>query len=143
MTVLIDNNIIISLLNSRDKSHSRAEDLLTELEKPEYGMRVTTDYVLDEVLTTLWMHTHRKGIVVKVYNLVCHAPEFIRFEQTTPEVLDLAWAKWEQLAKWPEKSLSYTDCCIFSFMDKNAVGYLEYKQGTPFRIPRLWGRDDE
>ena len=93
MTVFIDSNIIISLLNSRDKNHSRAEDLLTELKKPEYGMRVTTDYVLDEVLTTLWMHTHRKGIIAKAYNLVCHAPEFIRFEHTTPEVLDLAWAK--------------------------------------------------
>ncbi len=124
MTVLIDSNIIISLLNFRDKNHSRAEDLLTELKKPEYGMRVTTDYVLDEVLTTLWMHTHRKDIVVKAYNLVCHAPEFIRFEHTTPEVLDLAWTKWEQLAKWPEKPLSFTDCCILSFMDKNVVGYL-------------------
>ncbi|TFG03525.1 hypothetical protein EU538_13195 [Candidatus Thorarchaeota archaeon] len=57
MAVLLDSNVIIALLNSRDANHSAARDLLTELKRPEFGMRVTLDYVLDEVLTTLWMHT--------------------------------------------------------------------------------------
>ena len=71
MTVFIDSNIVIALLNSRDKHHDRAKLLLTELKKPEYGMRVTTDYVLDEVLTTLWLHTHRKNIVTKEGEKYC------------------------------------------------------------------------
>jgi predicted nucleic acid-binding protein len=124
MTVFIDSNIIIALLNSRDKNHSRVKELLKELKEPKFGMRFTNDYVLDEVVTTLWMHTHQKSIVSKAYNLLRHTPEFIRFEYTTPIVLDLAWEKWEQFAKWPEKSLSFTDCCILSFIDKNDISYL-------------------
>ena len=124
MTVFIDSNIIIALLNSRDKNHSRAKEILTELKDPKFGMRITSDYILDEVVTTLWAHTHQKSIVNKAYNLLCHTPEFIKFEYTTPMVLDIAWEKWKQFAKWPEKPLSFTDCCILSFLDKNNIAYL-------------------
>jgi predicted nucleic acid-binding protein len=124
MTVFIDSNIIIALLNSRDKNHSRAKELLEELKEPKFGMRITNDYVLDEVVTTLWMHTHRKSIVNKAYKLLRHTPEFIRFEHTIPMILNLAWEKWDLFAKWPEKPLSFTDCCILSFIDKNDITYL-------------------
>ncbi|MHA1494766.1 MAG: hypothetical protein ACTSRQ_12205 [Candidatus Thorarchaeota archaeon] len=76
------------MLNSRDKNHSRAKELLDDLKEPKFGMRITNDYVLDEVVTTLWMHTHRKSIVNKAYKLLRHTPDFIRFEHTTPMVLD-------------------------------------------------------
>ena len=124
MAVFIDSNVIIALLNSRDKHHANAKLLLTELRKKEYGMRVTTDYILDEVLTTLWLHTHRKSTVAKAHKLLRHTPEFIRLEYMTPHILDSAWTKWEKLAKWPKKPLSFTDCGILSFMEKNGVKYL-------------------
>jgi len=124
MTIFIDSSIIIALLNSRDKNHSRAKELLDDLKEPKFGMRFTNDYVLDEVVTTLWMHTHRKSMVNKAYKLLRHTPEFVRFEHTTPLVLDLAWVKWDLFAKWPEKPLSFTDCCILSFIDKNDITYL-------------------
>ena len=124
MTVFIDSNIIIALLNSRDRNHSRSKELVRELKDPKFGMRIANDYVLDEVVTTLWMHTHRKSIVNKAYNLLRHTPEFIRFEYTTPMIIDLAWEKWKQFAKWPDKPLSFTDCCILSFIDKKDITYL-------------------
>jgi predicted nucleic acid-binding protein len=124
MTVLIDSNVIIALLNMRDKNHPKARELLTRLKEPEYGMRLTIDYVLDEVLTTLWMHTQQKSMVTKAYTLIRRTPEFIKFEYISPRVLDIAWEKWERFAKWPEKPLSFTDCCILSFIDNNDVGYL-------------------
>jgi len=124
VTVLIDSNVFIALLNTRDRNHRNARELLTKLKNPDYGMRLTIDYVLDEVLTTLWMHTHQKGVVKKAYTLVRSTPEFIKFEYVTPDVLRLAWEKWERYAKWPEKPLSFTDCCILSFIDTNDVGYI-------------------
>jgi len=124
VTVLIDSNVIIALLNTRDRKHPRARELLTRLKDQEYGMRLTIDYVLDEVLTTLWMHTQQKNIVTKAHTLIRRTPEFIKFEYVTPGVLDLAWEKWEHFAKWPEKPLSFTDCCILAFIDAYDVGYL-------------------
>jgi predicted nucleic acid-binding protein len=63
-------------------------------------------------------------VVTKAYSLIRHTPEFIKFEYITPSTLDLAWEKWERFAKWPEKPLSFTDCCILSFIDSYDVGYL-------------------
>lgn len=124
MTVLIDSNVIIALLNTRDRNYPKARELLTRLKDPGYGMRLTIDYVLDEVLTTLWMRTQQKGVVTKAYALIRHTPEFIKYEYVTPGILDLAWEKWDRYAKWPEKPLSFTDCCILSFIEINDVGYL-------------------
>jgi len=45
MTIFIDSSIIIALLNSRDKNHSRAKELLDDLKEPKFGMRFTNDYV--------------------------------------------------------------------------------------------------
>ena len=101
MTVLIDSNVIIALLNTRDRNHPKARELLTKLKDPDYGMRLTIDYVLDEVLTTLWMHTQQKNVVTKAYTLIRRTPEFIKYEYVTPGILDLAWEKWERYAKWP------------------------------------------
>ncbi|TFG11329.1 PIN domain-containing protein [Candidatus Thorarchaeota archaeon] len=124
MTVLLDSNVIIALLNSRDKNHSAAKKLLTKLKRPEYGMRITIDYILDEVLTTLWMHTRRKDGVEKAYRLIRHTPEFIRFNHVKSDIFDSAWEKWEKVASWPEKPLSFTDSCILSFMEKHDIEYL-------------------
>ncbi|MBD3159419.1 MAG: PIN domain-containing protein [Candidatus Lokiarchaeota archaeon] len=124
MAVLLDSNVIIAMLNSRDKNHSRAGELLTKLKQPEYGMRITIDYVLDEVLTTLWNHTHRRSIVEKAYNLICSRPDFIKFSQVGFDVLDIAWETWMKFASWPEKPFSFTDCCIIAFMDKNDIEHL-------------------
>ncbi len=124
MTVFIDSNVIIALLNSRDKNHDRSRELLTRLKDSDIGMRVTIDYVLNEVVTTLWMHTHRKKIVTNAYNLICNTPNFIRFEHVTPSILDVAWKKWQQLTIWPQRPLSFTDCCILSFIEKHKIDHL-------------------
>jgi len=124
VAILLDSSVIIALLNSRDKNHSRAGELLTKLKQPEYGMRITIDYVLDEVLTTLWNHTHRKSIVENAYNLICRRPDFIKFVHVGFDVPDMAWEIWKKVASWPEKPLSFTDCCIIAFMDKNDIKHL-------------------
>ncbi len=124
MTVAIDSCVIIALLNKRDNNHDPAKRLLYTLKTPKYGMRVTIDYVLNEVLTTLWMHTHEKRIVHKAYDLICKTREFIRFEPVSLSVLNHAWKKWKQLASWPKKPLSFADCCLLAFMEKNNIPYL-------------------
>lgn len=124
MAILLDSSVIIALINLRDKNHSRAGKLLMKLKQPEYGMRITIDYVLDEVLTTLWNHTHQKSIVEKAYNLICHRPDFIKFAHVGFDVPDMAWQIWKKVASWPEKPLSFTDCCIIAFMDKNDIKQL-------------------
>ena len=124
MSVFIDSSVIIALINTKDKSHARARMIFTELGKAAYGKRITLDYVMDEVLTTLWQHTHQKQVVSDAYKLIRNTPDFIRFEYMTPLLIDKAWRKWKKLAHWPKKPLSFTDSCILSFMEKHKVKYL-------------------
>jgi len=124
MAVFIDSSVIIGLINSKDKNHSRAIEVLAELSQVAYGRRITMDYVMDEVLTTLWQHTHQKEVVLDAYKLIRKTPDFIRLEYMTPLLIDKAWKKWKKLAHWPKKPLSFTDCCILSFMEKYNVKHL-------------------
>ena len=124
MTIFIDSGVFVALLNKRDKKHPQANKLLRKLKDNSFGMRVTTDYVLDEVITTLWARTHRKDIIIKAYRMIRQTPPFVHFKFFSQEWLDLAWEKWQDFAKWPEKPLSFTDCTILAFMEREKVSFL-------------------
>lgn len=124
MAVFMDSGIFIALLNQRDKNHDQAKKLLQKLKNPDFGPRITTDYVLDEVVTTLWARTHRKSTVAKAYHLIRDTPEFVLFKDFSSELLGQAWEKWQTYAQWPEKPLSFTDCTILAFMEKEKITYL-------------------
>ena len=121
MPVFIDSGVFIALLNMRDKKHSQGNKLLKKLKDTSYGMRITTDYILDEVVTTFWVRTHRKDIVSKAYHLIRNTPKFVRFKFFSKELLELTWHKWQSFAKWPEKPLSFTDCTILAFMEHEKI----------------------
>ncbi len=124
MVIFIDSSIFIALLNRRDKKHPQAKMLLQKIKNSSFGLRITTDYVLDEVLTVLWARTRRKEIVIKGHQLIRRTPKFVQFRFFSPEWLDLAWEKWQKFAKWPDKPLSFTDCTILAFMEKEKVPLL-------------------
>ncbi len=121
MSVLIDSNVLIALINKRDRLHSKAKELLDKIAKLESAYLITIDYVLDEVLTTLWKHTKNKSVVKKAYNLICNNPDFITLEFISELMISNAWDIWSKYAEWPNKPLSFTDCCIVSFIKKNRI----------------------
>ncbi len=132
MTTFLDSNFFIALLNTRDEMYEKAKNLLDQLRNPMYGSRVTTDYIIDEVITTIWGQTHRKDLVEQAYSLICQTPEFVTFKKISGEHLILAWKKWMDFAEWPKRPLSFTDCTILALMELEHIAYLltfdsEYK----------------
>ena len=124
MSVFLDSGFFIALLNSRDARHSEAKDILIRLKETAIGSRITTDYVLDEVVTTLWGSTHRKDIVKKAYDLICKTPAFVKLNYFPKEQLERAWSKWVNFAEYPKHPLSFTDCTILVFMEIQKIDYL-------------------
>ena len=124
MTVFLDSNYFVALLNTRDNNHNQAMILLERLKDPTWGERLTTDYILDEVVTTIWSQTHRKELVKKAYNLIWNTPQFVRLQLLTKPQLELAYKKWIKLAEWPKRPLSYTDCTILSIMETQEITHL-------------------
>lgn len=122
MSVFLDSGFFIALLNKRDQHHLEAKDILHRLKSTI--RRITSDYILDEVITGLWGDIHRKDIVQKGYKLICETPSFITFNYFSKDELVSAWSKWIKFAEYPKRSLSFTDCTILAFMEKNKIDYL-------------------
>ena len=124
MSTFLDSCFFVALLNTRDEKHDDARKLLKMLKDTKYGSLVTTDYVVDEVLTTIWGHTHRKDLVINAYKITCQKPEFVQFKKIQDKHFSISWKKWKQLAEWPKKALSFTDCTILAFIESENIEFL-------------------
>ncbi len=124
MSTFLDSCFFVALLNTRDEKHDNAKKLLKMLKKAKYGSLITTDYVVDEVFTTIWGHTHRKDLVINAYKLTCQKPEFVQFKKIEDKHFGISWKKWKQLAEWPKKPLSFTDCTILAFIESENIEFL-------------------
>lgn len=124
MSVFLDSGFFIALLNKRDAKHSEAQDILIRLKEKTRGFRMTIDYILNEVITTLWGSTYRKDVVKKAYQLICETPTFVTLKHFPKEQLEPTWQKWVNLAEYPKRPLSFTDCMILVFMESQKIEYL-------------------
>ena len=91
MSIFLDSNFFIALLNTRDNNHNLAKNVLKKLKGTKYGNRYVSDYVLDEVITGLWKFTKKKKLVVKGYDLIVNKPEFVIFTKFPQNSIRLAW----------------------------------------------------
>ncbi|MHA1861510.1 MAG: type II toxin-antitoxin system VapC family toxin [Candidatus Ranarchaeia archaeon] len=138
MTVFLDSNFFVAILNTRDHNYKRALTFLDRFKAGDLGARLTSDYVLDEVITTIWSQTHRKDLVVKAYELICNTPDFVHIQIITKGCLALAYNKWKQFAEWPKRPLSYTDCTILAMMEtQNIDQLLSFDEEFEGLVPRL------
>lgn len=124
MSPFVDSCFFVALLNNRDENHVAAKKILNLLRNNQYGTLVTTDYIVDEVLTTIWGYTHRKDLVINAYNITCNKPEFVQFKKINDQHFNLSWQKWERMAEWSRKPLSFTDCTILAYMELEKVEHL-------------------
>ncbi len=123
LTTILDTCFILALFNIKDVNHERARIILEQLKQHNYGRLYITDYILDEVITTIWAHTHRKDLVVKIYNQL-QDQEFVTLHYLNKPLLDITWNKWKQYASWPKKPLSFTDVSIIAVMKTLGIQYL-------------------
>ena len=124
MTVFLDSNFFVALLNTRDHNYKRAVTFLDRFKVGDLGTRLTSDYILDEVITTIWSQTHRKDLVIKAYELIWNTPDFVHTQVITENYLELAYNKWKRFAEWPKRPLSYTDCTILAMMETQNIDHL-------------------
>ncbi|MHA1973192.1 MAG: type II toxin-antitoxin system VapC family toxin [Candidatus Hodarchaeales archaeon] len=124
MTTFLDSCFFISLLNSRDENHKISLALLQKFKNEKFGKLLTSDYILDEVITTIWGHTHNKNLVIRAYKTICHKPEFVSLRLIKNTHLVLAWERWNKFSDWPKRPLSFTDCTTLSLMEIEKINHL-------------------
>lgn len=117
MTAFIDTGIFIALRNADDENHQKSKELMKRALKAEYGRICTSDYIIDEAVTTALVRTRRHDLAMDIGKYILESPRITKL-WTTKEIFELAWQKFKILK---DKPLSFTDCTTLAHTQKNQI----------------------
>ena len=117
MAIFVDTGIFVALHNADDELHSRSQALMRKALQGEFGKIQTSDYVIDEAITTALARTRRHELAIDAGRYIIDSPRIIKL-WTTKETFNLAWRKFQTLKDHP---LSFTDCITLALMEQNHI----------------------
>ncbi len=117
MTVFVDTGIFVALRNADDELHTRSKELMKRALKGEFGRICTSDYVIDEAITTALVRTRRHDLAVDLGRYIIESPRITKL-WTTKDTFDMAWKKFKT---FKDKPLSFSDCVSLALMEKNRI----------------------
>ena len=112
MKLFVDTGGWVSLALTRDQHHTAGVKLLKDLQKDKIAL-ITSDYILDEVLTLVRMrstHENAKRIGRTILN-----SSVVRVERIHERLWQEAWKIFQ---RYNDKVWSFTDCTSFVLMDQ-------------------------
>ncbi len=117
MAVFIDTGIFVALRNADDELHTRSKELMKQALKGEFGRICTSDYVIDEAITTALVRTRRHDLAVDLGRYIIESPRITKL-WTAEDTFDMAWKKFKT---FKDKPLSFSDCVSLALMEKNRI----------------------
>jgi predicted nucleic acid-binding protein len=130
--VFVDTGALFALFVPRDDDHQAA---LTWLQNNRYTL-LTSDYVLDKLLTLLKVHEgNHLALKVSAY---LRSTDEIKLVYLTNEIIQAGWDIFE---KYKDKGWSFTDCTSKAFMEATHITHAfafdhHFEQfGSIIRVP--------
>lgn len=112
MRIFVDTAAWVSIAMKEDKHHEAAVRLLKDFQLSRISL-MTSDYILDEVLTLVRKRsTHENARRIGV--TILRSP-VVRMERIHEAVWDKAWKIFQ---RYNDKMWSFTDCTSFALMDQ-------------------------
>jgi predicted nucleic acid-binding protein len=103
--------------------------------KAEYGRIYTSDYIIDEAVTTALVRTRRHDLTVDVGKYIIESPRITKL-WTNREIFESAWQKFKALK---DKPLSFTDCTTLAHIQKNQIKkILSFDSGFDGLVQRIY-----
>jgi hypothetical protein len=135
MTIFIDTCVFVALRNADDEQHQRSRELMKRALKAEFGAIYTSDYIIDEAITTALIRTRRHDLAIDIGKYIIESPRINKL-WTTKEIFELAWQKFQALK---DKPLSFTDCTTLAHIEKNGIKkILSFDSGFDGLIQRVY-----
>jgi predicted nucleic acid-binding protein len=135
MAAFIDTGIFIALRNADDENHQRAKELMKKALKAEFGRIYTSDYIINEAVTTALVRTRRHDLALDIGKYIIESPRITKL-WTTKEIFELAWQKFQTLK---DKPISFTDCTTLAHIQKNSIKQiLSFDSGFDGLIQRIY-----
>ena len=117
MAVFVDTCIFVAVRSKKDRNHQRAKELMRGALRAQFGVIHTSDYVVDEAVTTALARTRNHQIAVNTGRYILNSPRI----ETLPisnEDFNLAWSKFQTIQ---DKFLSFTDCTSLALMERHGI----------------------
>ena len=117
MAVFVDTGIFVALHNADDQLHSRSKELMTQALKGDFGRIFTSDYVIDEAITTALVRTKKHDIAQDLGVFIITSPRITKIW-----VAEESFAKaWKKFITLKDKPLSFTDCTSIALMEMRRI----------------------
>jgi len=114
--VFVDTSGWVALFVSNDKYHKKAASIFEEI-KNSKAIIYTSDYVIDETITTILVRGSHKQSVLAGEALFIS--KIIKIIHVCPDYLQVAW---ELYQKYKDKMFSFTDVTSFVIMKDLNIG---------------------
>lgn len=115
--MFIDTGVFVAANNKSDNNHLRATELMKQALEGKFGEIFTSDYIIDEAITTALVRTRDHRIASSTGSFIIESPR-IRKIYTDVGDFETAWAKFQRLGRKP---LSFTDCVSLSHIEKKKI----------------------
>jgi len=117
LAVFVDTGVFVALRNADDELHARSKQLMKKALKGKFGRAYTSDYIIDEAVTTALVRTRRHDLAVDIGKYIIETPRITKL-WTTKDTFDTAWQKFKT---FKDKPLSFSDCTSLALMEKNRI----------------------
>ena len=120
LAVFVDSCVWIGALNRRDTHHDLYADALYRAKRGEWGEIVTSDYVLDEVVTRAMKSEKDVHLARNLGEAILESRAVNLLHVCEKDVRE-AWAI---LIRYQDKRLSFTDCTIHRLLEREGIEHL-------------------
>lgn len=134
MAVFLDTGLFVALRNADDEFHGRSKELMKRALKGDFGRIFTSDYAIDEAITTALVRTRRHDLAVDIGKYIIESPRIIKL-WTTKEIFEKAWEKFQT---YRDRPMSFTDCVSLAHIEKsNIKQIISFDSGFDGLVQRL------
>lgn len=126
LMIFVDSCVWIGALNRRDSDHAQYSEYLYRAREGEWGDIVTSDYVLDEVVTRAIKSDQDPRLAVSMGRAIIDSGVVRMIHVCEEDVM----ASWEYFQQLDDQGLSFTDCTIHHLLVRDGVGFLMTADGA-------------
>ena len=108
--IFVDTSAWVALFARNDKFHHESLSIFKYIQNQQW-MLYTSDYVIDETITTILMRSSHKDSVIAGNALF--ESKIIQILYVAPDYLDVSWQLYR---KYKDKEFSFTDVTSFAIM---------------------------